>query len=541
MPLDGNFEDYVVLSQDTLSHRGAQLGVGTITASTVTLGMSNSAGALALAASATGNATVWLPSAGGTLLSNVNVSASNGSANLSAVVFSNSNGVSFGLSGSTLTMSAGAGASVNLSAGTTSNLGSAFTFSNSNSVSFGLNAGTVTASVSGLASLNVSAGTTSQNLSAFTLSNDNVDNGGFLFGLSGSTVTASMNVHLPVTFVVSAGGQSADYGLIALSNSNSVTFGMSGSSQMTASTFTQAGQITAVNLSAGTTSLNLPAVTFLNSNHVSFGLNASTLTAQAAVNLSAGTTSGNLTAVTFSNSNGVSFGLNGSTLTASAGVGVSAGAASNALSNLVLSNSNGISFGLNGSVVTAGNGGVSSWQNGNAFNSFVVSNLDNLSLLPAVVDYAITVTNFVNILSISGVTNSSGHISFKYFIYTLANSTLLSAVSTTISNLTWTSGGAYSSVSGANYHGVTVASWAFTPGPYVFGVGLINGTIDSVSATVYGIMSNVSIPQNLTLVLPGYVTGSVAASISVNVQSTAQYVRNGGSVLNQPWFVMQGT
>jgi len=122
------------------------------------------------------------------LITNINVSAGTTSQNLNSVVFSNSNNISFGLNGSTVTASGLAGA-INLSAGTTSNLSSAFTFANGNGVSFGLNAGTITASVaSGLSAINVSAGTTSNNLSAITFSNSN----GVSFGLNGSTLTASI-------------------------------------------------------------------------------------------------------------------------------------------------------------------------------------------------------------------------------------------------------------------------------------------------------------------------------------------------------------
>lgn len=199
MPPDGNFEDYVVLTQDTLQHRGAELKVGGATVSTVHLALSNSAGQLDLRAIPTGNGTVVFPTSGGTLLTNINVSGGTTSSNVSAVTFSNANNVSFGFDGSNVTASASAAstqASINLSAGTTSNLASAFTFSNSNGVSFGLNASTLTASVAtSLTNINVSAGTTSNNLSAVTFSNSN----GVSFGLNGSVVTASVATALSIT------------------------------------------------------------------------------------------------------------------------------------------------------------------------------------------------------------------------------------------------------------------------------------------------------------------------------------------------------
>jgi hypothetical protein len=191
MPITtGNFQDLVQLSLDTLYHQGPDFELGnTSVGSSASIGFNNTAGDLQLVGVATGNATIFLPVSNGTLLQAINVSAGTTSNNLSAFTLSNSNNVSFGLNGSTVTASATVAstqASINLSAGTTSNLASAFTFSNLNGVSFGLNASTITASVNALTAINVSAGTTSNNLTAFTLSNSN----GISFGLNGSTITA---------------------------------------------------------------------------------------------------------------------------------------------------------------------------------------------------------------------------------------------------------------------------------------------------------------------------------------------------------------
>ena len=195
MPITtGNFQDLVQLSIDTLYVLGPDLELGnTSVGSTVSVGFNNTAGDLVLAGQATGNATVWLPVSNGTLLEAINISAGTTSNNLSAVTLSNSNNVSFGLNGSTITASATVASSqgsINVSAGTTSNNVSAITFSNGSGVSFGLatgaGVGTITASVNALTAINISAGTTSNNLTAFTLSNSN----GISFGLNGSTVTA---------------------------------------------------------------------------------------------------------------------------------------------------------------------------------------------------------------------------------------------------------------------------------------------------------------------------------------------------------------
>lgn len=100
--------------------------------------------------------TIWITgAAGGGGLTNINVSAGTTSNNLSNLVFSNSNNVSFGLNGSTITATvtvASTQGSINVSAGTTSNLLSALTFNNANGITFGLNASTITASHNGLTS-----------------------------------------------------------------------------------------------------------------------------------------------------------------------------------------------------------------------------------------------------------------------------------------------------------------------------------------------------------------------------------------------------
>ena len=69
----GNFQDLVQLSQDTLYHLGPAFSIGDSAASTVSLGMSNSAGALALVWSSNGNQVLGLQSGNGTLITGVNI------------------------------------------------------------------------------------------------------------------------------------------------------------------------------------------------------------------------------------------------------------------------------------------------------------------------------------------------------------------------------------------------------------------------------------------------------------------------------------
>jgi hypothetical protein len=670
----GNFQDLVQLSADTLYDLGEDLIIGNSAASTVTFGMSNSAGSLAVAAAPTANQTLWLPSNNGTLLSAINVSAGTTSNNLSAVVFSNSNGVTFGLNGSTVTASAAGagGGGVDIAAGTQTATSGTVVFSNSNGFTFGmsgssivtlatsatdilisnlavyeseysngssgasatinwnngnkqtitLNAATVTLSftapsfsggstanvllrvvqdgagnrtiawtggglvinwvggvaptlstaanavdiislyyngtswygsygtnfatsgvpVSYITNINVSAGTTSNNLSNVVFSNSN----NVSFGLSVSTITASVTVaSTQASINFSAGTTSNNLSAITFSNSNNVSFGLNGST-MTGSVATS---LTKVNISAGTTSQNLSNCVYSNSNNVSFGLNGSTITGSFAFNISGGTTSNNLSAVTFSNSNNVSFGLNGSTLTGSFALNVSAGTTSNNLSAVTFSNSNGISFGLNASTITAKYGGFSNWQNGAPVTSFASSN-GFLSLQPIVVPYAITVTRIIFLASLSnGTTNSSGAISVNVGLYTLTGGTsgTMSLASSASSQLSWTSGGAYSSSSAIGYQQMTVNSWALTPGAYLFGMAVASSNV-TVTFNLYGTASFASVASNFGTAmssmpwLPGFSGTSVTiCPATVGVTNTASWIRSGSSVFQQPWVSFQGT
>jgi hypothetical protein len=377
--------------------------------------------------------------AGGGVMS---ISAGTLSASLGSLVFSNSNGLAFGLSGSTITGSY------------TQNPATSLVFSNSNGVTFGMNAGTLTASVatnyqspgaylttamasnagsnflstsqsslffqtsqssllqgSGnylttamlsnaatISNINVSAGASSLNLSAITFSNSN----GVTFGLSNNSVlTASVQTNYLTTAAQSnqvvnsfngkTGQISLNVGssLSSSTNGSSTTFGLASNittalqstgNYLTTAMQSNAATISNIKISAGASSSNVSAVTFSNANGVSFGYDGTNITASVAAAGGAqtgisGIAAGGVTAtsgtIIFSNSNGVTFGVNGQTMTASvqtnylttamqsnaatiSNINFSAGTTSQNLSALTFSNSNGISFGLSGnSVVTA--------------------------------------------------------------------------------------------------------------------------------------------------------------------------------------------
>lgn len=260
------------------------------------------------------------------------------------VTFSNSNGVSFGLeTNGVITASAvgGGGGSVNISAGTTSTNANSYTFSNANNISFGLgtgaNAGVITASVApSAAGVTISDANTSLTVGRLAFTNSN----GLTLGLStaagSATVTGSYTVPTVTnsSWTVSDTATSATVGQLAFSNSNNVTFGLSTSNNgnhtitasvpnVTNSSWTVSDTVTSATVGrlafTAANGITMTLSTSNNGNHTVFASYTVPSTAGhiSAINLSAGTTSTNASAFTFSNSNGLAFGLNGATLTAS--------------------------------------------------------------------------------------------------------------------------------------------------------------------------------------------------------------------------------
>lgn len=203
--------------------------------------------------------------------------------------FSNTNGVSFGLSGGLITVSA-IGAQPLISAGTTSNNLSQVVFSNSNGFSFGLSGSTITGSYS---NPNFSAGTTSSNLASVVFSNAN----GVSFGLSGSTITASVpgGGGSTLTFIAKGNttGQSSSstvpFSAISFDGAGAISVGMSGGSLVVSAPNTvaltqlSAGMSTAGN-TAGTASLATAQLVLVGTGNISlsqsYNLGSATLTFQ---------------------------------------------------------------------------------------------------------------------------------------------------------------------------------------------------------------------------------------------------------------------
>jgi len=278
--------------------------------------------------------------------------------NLSGSTASNSAGLTLSLS------AAAPGAGAGISAAGSSQSNGTIVFSNSNGLSFGMNGSTVTGSHNGLttaAQSNHSHGNPTlalTNLSGSTASNS-----------AGLTISLSAAPPDGIGISAAAGSQTASSGTINFANSNGLTFGMSGSSQITGSYTvpeTSAFLTTAAlsNHSHGNPTLaltNLSGSTASNSAGLTLSLSAAAPAAGVAISAAGSSVSAGT--LVFSNSNGISFGLSASTITASytvpntagllSAINLSAGTTSQNVSALTFENANGLSFGLAGSVVTA--------------------------------------------------------------------------------------------------------------------------------------------------------------------------------------------
>lgn len=295
------------------------------------------------------------------------ISAGTQAQSTGSIVFSNSNGLSFGLDAGTITGSYTVPAvppetPFGISAGTQSVSTGTLVFSNSNGITFGMSGSSrVTAShtapvVSNAIQAVGSATGSGTNTSRFA-ADDHVHEGVFSMGVSTGGNTLNDTRVGPGRFVLQGGPNITLSQLTAAGALNTIVFsGGAGAAGNTGS------------ISAGTTRATLGEAVFSNSNRVSFGVNGQTITADHAKLFSvSGFTLLDASTGTFHGSHfDLWFGglVGGGIFTGTAintfgifGVGpqVSAGASNDFLSSIVFSNSNGISFGLSG---TAPNGGT---------------------------------------------------------------------------------------------------------------------------------------------------------------------------------------
>lgn len=382
---------------------------------------------------------------------------------------------------------------------------------------------------------------------------------------------------------ISAGTQSVATGTVAFANSNGVSFGMSGSSRVTAS-FDGIRSI-----SGGTTNALGPGVSFADGNGVSFGITGSTVTASVGAGALGGIAAGTQTAssgtvafansngmtfgmsnsnqitgsfstLSFSNSNGVSFGIAGSTLTASvqsqstAPGAIAAGTQTATSGTVLFSNSNGITFGMSGnSRVTANYASYLSAYGINTNELAFQLNQNAVEyIIPAAIPAYMSVTQEIMLVNLAVNSGSTGAETVSLGVYTVSGS-IASLASSTSRVMSWTSGnntantGEAFGASGTRWRTIG-GNFSMTPGFYMFGFWA-RSTNDG-TFSVAGV-ANVSIVGSYDGVesgasaawLPGALNNissfTTAMIGSFNV-TDANYLRS-GSRLYQPLFSLMAT
>jgi len=276
--------------------------------------------------------------------------------------FGNGGGVSFGYDGTNITASApsgGGGAAI--SAGANSQSTGTVIFSNLNGVSFGLNAGTMTASHNGL--------TTAM---ASNRGSDFVQATAAFAGTNASGTIASNGISVSIgNYITTARASNDAIGLNSAFTAGplAMTINSSGLSLNAASAAGTSsgfgGNLISGSMTHNTAGLNLSL------NHpawltTAMQSNAATISN---VRVSAGTTSNLLSAITFSNLNGVSFGLDAGTMTASHNGLTTAAQSNHSHGNPTLNLTN-----LSGTTASASNGFTLSLSAGNYLTTARASN-----------------------------------------------------------------------------------------------------------------------------------------------------------------------
>lgn len=477
------------------------------------------------------------------------LSAGTTRATLGEVVFSNSNGVSFGVNGQTITASvspSGAGIGA-VAAGTQTATSGTIAFVNSNGLTFGMSGSSqITGSYTvpavppqtvqpGIQS--VSAGTTRVTTGEVVFSNSN----GISFGADGQTITASHtvpvvsnaiqqvssanaagtntsrfaaddHVHAGVYAVgVSTGGNTAGDTRVGVGRLVLAAVGAATLSQATAvgelntvsiSVPAQTVQPGIQSISAGTTRVTTGEIVFANSNGLSFGIDGQTLTGSYTVPTQSNQTLGlyassNTTgqsssstfdarSITFRGAGVASVGFSAGEVLVSVpsggggltNINVSAGTTSQNLSNVVLSDSNNVRFGLNGSTITAElipRSMFQPYRDANYVNG--QQGQGTLHISPVDIQWPLCFDRAVLQILNSNASNSSGShtLSFWVGLYTRTGSTLSLLVSGSRSEAITQSGtvGSYSRFSNQRFMTVPMTATVF---PNDYWIGYISRT-----------------------------------------------------------------
>jgi hypothetical protein len=311
-------------------------------------------------------------------------------------------------------------------------------------------------------------------------------------------------------------------------------------------------------IAAGTQTATSGTIAFANSNLISFGMSLSsqiTATAGYVASISAGTTNATGNQIVFSNSNNISFGVNGATITASfsnAGnqiAAIAAGTQTASSGTVSFVNSNGITFGMSGSSqITASFGqSITAYSNWAEFDTNFPINNASISFAKISVPMNISATQAAFMMALTGNTGSTGAISISLAVYTMLHSTASLASSGT-RLISWTSGSlttassAYGGASGTRYRTMAI-NLNMTPGDYLLAWNV--STTNDGTARLFG-RQGVNVVGGYDGIETAYfldgVSGSSSAAFPSSVVATdTNYNRTGIQAMKQPGVIFLGT
>lgn len=515
----------------------------------------------------------------------INFSASNTSASLASVTFSNSNGVSFGLNAGVIT------ASHNGITSQSAQTGNLYVSSNSTQLSStaGVDLRSLSFQGAGGASIGVSQGKVLVSVnSTYAASNHSHGNPTLnLTNISGTTASASNGLTLSLSAAaqsvqtqsviqgVIASGSTNRTGDISFANSNGVTFGLSNNT-VTASVaaggggvalydgvnsissgtarISAAGALTA-SVNGQTLSLSAPAVSSLSATGaVSISNNAGTISIGAPA-FSAGVASNstvtnqliltggnNITLSQSTNATGATVSISAANQTAQTQSniqGIIASGSTNYTGNISFANSNGVTFGLSNNTVTAsvaagGGGGIALANSQTSFTSGTVNLLEGggaitiASTTGQKYNFSVPATSSLSVtgaLSISrnGSTVSIGAPAFSVGMSTIGNT---SGTTGTVSNQLILAGGnniTLSQSTGVGGNTISIIGGA--------GGGGGGGVALSANALISSGTASLSAAGALTASVNGQTLSlSVPAQSSISVTGALSMSNNGSTI-----------
>jgi hypothetical protein len=431
-----------------------------------------------------------------------------------------------------------------ISAGTTAGYGGVIVFSDSNNISFGINGHTVTATVAaaGVTAVSGIGVSTGGNTSGMT---GTVVGTVVLAGINNITLSQATAVGPIATITIS--GRDAVFGAgVSTGGNTSGTTGtvtgtivLAGGNNITLSQSTNAAGAT-ITISGGATS------------NAVFGAGVST------GGNTSGTTGTNTGTFVLAGGNNITLsqatGPGGNTVTISGpnGLAISAGSQSASTGTVVFSNSNNVTFGMsNSSVVTASIGNVattvSAFSHNAEWGSNWVVQQGILSLQRVTIPVNISASSGLFVLDLKAPVAASGGITLSMGIYTFTGSTA-SLLTSFSGSTTWTSGGAtsassiYGGVSGTRYRAIDAVT-LIPPGDYLIGVHVLTtnaGTWNIFGRQAMSLVGQLSLPVNVT---NNFIDGVSVSSFSTLMPSSVivsdtGYNRTGQSALRQPGFIV---